>query len=101
MINVKPVHDNILVQVEVIEKNNKTASGIITSSVKETIEKKNMGKVISVGEGRLMNNGTLIPSSVKVGDRIMWSSFAGVEIQGETETELYLLIKENDVLAIL
>lgn len=96
---IQPVHDNLLVKVDMKEVKTKTDSGILLSAATKGPEKQNMGEVISVGEGRLLNNGTVVPSSVKVGDHIMFNAFAGTEIM-EDDT-LYLLLKENDILAIL
>lgn len=96
---IKPVHDNILVKVDMVEIKKKTESGIIINSRKESVEKRNTGIVIEVGEGRLLNSGTIVPSSVKPGDHIIFNAFAGSEIIDNNET--FLLLKENDIVAIL
>jgi len=60
-------------------------------------DKPQRGRVVAVGEGHLRNDGTKIPLSVKAGDNVIFSSFAGDEISlGDEE---YLLLREGDILA--
>lgn len=91
----KPLGNKIIL--EVTEKEQKTASGIIlTDSAKE---KSNEGKVVAVGPGKLMENGERAAMQVQVGDHIVYSQYGGTEVKlGE---EKYLVLSEDDVLAIV
>ncbi len=92
---VKPLHDRILVQR--IEEEERTKSGIIIPDTAK--EKPIMGKVIAVGDGRILENGQKLPLSVKEGDRILFGKYAGTEVK--IEGEEYLIMREDDVLAII
>lgn len=94
---ITPTGDNVIVKISKNESNQVTAGGIIIP--KASIEKQDQGKVVAVGTGRTLNNGTHIPMSVAPGDLIIFNKFAGTEI--ESSDELYLIIKENDILAII
>lgn len=96
---IKPMHDNILVKIQKKEREQKRASGLIVVQSESAADKPNMGIVADIGEGRYLMDGTLIPSSVKVGDKIIFNKFAGTEIQ--EEEEYFLLIKENDILGVI
>lgn len=99
--NITPVHDNLIVELEIEKKEEKTASGIILTNAgkSEQMLRKQEGTVIAVGEGRRLNDGTLLPSTAKVGEKILFNKFAGTEI--ESDEHKYLIIKESDILAIL
>lgn len=101
MLQITPVHDNIIIELEEIKQEEKTASGIVLPNVgkSEQMLRKSEGKVIAVGEGRRLSDGTLLPSTAKVGQRILFNKFAGTEI--ESEEGKFLIIKESDILAIL
>ncbi|NPA49031.1 MAG: co-chaperone GroES [Thermodesulfobacteria bacterium] len=92
---VKPLHDRILVQR--IEEEERTKSGIIIPDTAK--EKPIMGKVIAVGDGRILENGQKMPLTVKEGDRILFGKYAGTEVN--IEGEEYLIMREDDVLAII
>ncbi len=92
---IRPLYDRILVQR--IEEEQRTESGIIIPDTAK--EKPIMGKVIAVGDGRLMDNGQIQPLKVKEGDKILFSKYAGTEIK--IKGEEYLIMREDDVLAII
>ncbi len=92
---VKPLHDRILVQR--IEEEERTKSGIIIPDTAK--EKPIMGKVIAVGDGRILENGQKMTLTVKEGDRILFGKYAGTEVK--IEGEEYLIMREDDVLAII
>ena len=58
-----------------------------------------MATVVAVGEGRLLNNGRLVPLRVQEGDRVLFNKYAGTQIIKDDKT--YLILKECDILAIL
>ncbi|MCW1929442.1 co-chaperone GroES [Bhargavaea beijingensis] len=91
----KPLGDRIII--ELIEAEETTSSGIVLPDSAK--EKPQEGKVIAVGTGRYLDNGTKVGLEVKEGDRIIFSKYAGTEVKYEGEE--YLILRENDVLAIL
>jgi chaperonin GroES len=92
---VRPLHDQLIVQR--LEEEEKTKGGIIIPDTAK--EKPIEGKVIAVGAGRIKKDGTKIPLEIKKGDRVLYAKYAGtgVKIDGEE----YLMMKEDDVLAII
>jgi chaperonin GroES len=90
-----PLNDKILV--ERLEADDKTAGGIILPDTAK--EKPKQGKILAVGEGKSLDNGKRAPFQVKVGDRVLFSSYAGNEITHEGK-EL-LIMTEDDVLAVV
>lgn len=91
----KPLGDKIIV--ERLEGETKTKGGIVLPDSAK--EKPKEGKVIAVGEGKLLDSGNRAKPSVKKGDRIVFTSYAGNEVKIEG-TE-YLIMSEEDVLAII
>jgi chaperonin GroES len=94
-VNLKPLGDRVVV--EHVEQAEKSAGGVFLPDTAK--EKPQEGRVLAVGTGRVLDNGNLLPVSVKVGDRILYSKYSGSEIKLEG-TE-YLIISEKDVLAIV
>jgi chaperonin GroES len=93
-VSIKPLGDRIVL--EAIEKEEKTASGIVLPDTAK--EKPQEGRVIAVGSGR-WENGQKIELEVKLGDRVIFSKYAGTEVKvGDKE---YLILRESDVLAIV
>lgn len=91
----KPLGDRIII--ELIEAEEKTSSGIVLPDSAK--EKPQEGKVIAVGTGRVLENGQRVDLEVSEGDRIIFSKYAGTEVKYEG-TE-YLILRENDILAII
>ena len=91
----KPLGDRIII--ELVELEEKTASGIVLPDTAK--EKPQEGKVIAVGTGRVLDNGERVALEVSVGDRIIFSKYAGTEVKYEG-TE-YLIVRENDILAVI
>lgn len=89
----KPIGDKVIV--EVIEAINKSKGGIIFPDTAK--EKPQHGKVISVGRGKTLSNGKIIPPRVAEGDRIIFGKYSGNEVK--VEDKEYLIIDEDDVLA--
>lgn len=92
---IKPLGDRVVV--EPVEKEEKTASGIVIPDTAK--EKPQEGKVVAVGSGTLDDDGDRIPLEVKVGDRVIFSKYAGTEVKYDGK-EL-LIMRESDILAIL
>lgn len=91
----RPLHDRIVVKRT--EEEEKTAGGIIIPDTAK--EKPQQGKVIAVGNGKYMEDGKRSPLTVKEGDRILFSKYAGTDIK--IEGEELLIMREDDVLAVV
>lgn len=93
---IKPLYDHVLVKR--LEAEEKTAGGILLPDTAK--EKQQIGEVIAVGPGKLNEkNGELIPLSVKVGDKVVFSKYAGSEVK--IDGEEHSLMRESEILAIL
>jgi len=93
--NIRPLHDKVLAKR--VEIPNKTKGGII---IPETAtEKPQEGEVVAVGNGRILEDGKVVPLEVKKGDKILFSKYGGNEIS--IEGEEYLILDENDILAVV
>lgn len=91
---IKPLQNYILL--EPVESEAKTASGIILSQAKN--DKQLIAKVIAVGEGK-GDGAKKIANSVKAGDKVIYKSYGGNEI--EYENKKYIIIENDDILAII
>jgi len=92
---VKPLGDRIFIKVSASEE--KTAGGILLPDTAQ--EKPQVGEVVQVGTGKRSDKGVLQPVDVKVGDRILYSKYAGTELK--IGGEEYMLLREQDILAIV
>jgi chaperonin GroES len=92
---IRPLHDRILVKR--VDEEDKTKGGIIIPDTAK--EKPQEGKVIAVGNGKVDDDGDVTPLDVKKGDRILFSKYAGTEVN--IEGDEHLIIREDDVLGIL
>ena len=91
----RPLHDRILIQR--IEEETITKGGII---IPDTVrEKPAEGKIVSVGNGKIGDDGKRIPLEIKKGDQILFGKYSGTELK--IEGEEYLIISEGDVLGII
>jgi len=94
-IQIQPLGDRVVVQREEAEE--VTAGGIVLPDAAK--DKPSRGKVLSVGDGRLLDDGSRKPLQVKEGDRILFSSYAGETFKlGDQEL---LLMREEDILAVI
>jgi len=93
--SVKPLEDRILIKP--LEKESKTESGIyLPESAKE---KPMQGKVVATGPGKLLDNGERLKPSVKKGDTVVFSKYAGTEI--EIKKTPHLILRESELLGLL
>ncbi len=92
---IRPLADKVLVQR--VEAENKTAGGIVLPDTAK--EKPRRGKVIAVGEGKLLDDGTRAEMSVKKGQEVLFNSYAGTEIK--IDGKEYLILDESDIVAII
>jgi chaperonin GroES len=90
-----PLNDKILV--ERLVADDKTTGGIILPDTAK--EKPKQGKVLSLGEGKLLENGKRAAFQVKVNDRVLFTSYAGSEVT--VDGKEYLVMTEDDILAVV
>jgi len=90
-----PLHDRILVKR--VEESTTTRGGIIIPDSAK--DKPQEGEVISVGKGKINEDGKVFPLDVKDGDRILFGKYSGTEIK--IDGEEYIIMKEDEVLGIL
>ena len=92
---VRPLGDKVLIRrLEAMEK---SKGGIVIPDTAK--EKPREGRIVAVGTGRRLDDGTLVPFQVRKGDRVLFSSYAGTEVK--LEGEELVIMGEDDVLAIL
>jgi chaperonin GroES len=92
---IRPLADKVLV--ERLEAENKTAGGIVLPDTAK--EKPQRGKVVSVGKGKMLDDGTLKKVQVKKGDVVLFTSYAGTEVK--IDGKEYLIMNESDIMAII
>jgi len=93
--NIRPLHDRVIVKR--LDEEKKTASGIVIPDT--AAEKPDQGEVMSVGKGKLNDEGKLVALDVKVGDRVLFGKYSGqtVRVKGD---EL-LVMREEDILGVV
>ena len=94
-LKIVPLNDKIVV--ERVEADEKTAGGIILPDTAK--EKPKQGKVLSLGDGKLLDNGKRASFQVKEGDRVLFTSYGGQEVN--VDGEEYLIMTEDDILAVV
>ena len=92
---IRPLGDKVLV--ERVEAESKTAGGIVLPDTAK--EKPQRGKVVSVGEGKMLENGTRKEVQVKKGDVVLFTSYSGTEIK--IDGKEYLIMDESDIMAVI
>lgn len=92
---IKPLGDRVVIKV--LEREEVTRSGIVLPDTAK--EKPSEGKVVAVGDGKVLENGQRVALDVKVGDRIIFSKYGGTEVKFEGEE--YLILSERDILAVV
>lgn len=92
---ITPLNDKIVVQR--LDADDKTAGGIILPD--NAKEKPKQGKILSVGEGKVLENGKRASFQVKTGDKVLFTSYAGTEVT--VDGKEYLIMTEDDILAVV
>ena len=92
---IRPLHDRVIVKR--LEEDRKTASGIVIPDT--AAEKPDQGEVMAIGKGQILEDGTLRPLDIKVGDRVLFGKYSGqtVRVQGD---EL-LVMREEDIMGVV
>ena len=92
---IKPLDDRILIKQSDAEE--VTAGGIVLPDTARDLPQQ--GRVLSVGDGRMLPSGERVPHQVSEGDRVVFSSYAGAEVV--VDNEEVLIMSEDDILAVL
>ena len=95
MKKIRPLSDRVLVKR--VESENKSAGGIVIPDTAQ--EKPMIGEVIAVGSGKVLDSGQTRKPAVNAGDKILFGKYSGTEVKIEGEN--YLMMKEEDIMAIL
>ncbi|MDO8522873.1 MAG: co-chaperone GroES [bacterium] len=97
--NIKPLGDRVLIEpMSEADSAKQTKGGIFIPDTADK-EKPQEGKVLAVGEGKRLENGTLAPVSVKVGDKVLYTKYGPSEFK--VDDKEYLIAKEEDILGII
>lgn len=94
--NIKPLGDRVVIKALASEE--KTKSGIVLPDTAK--EKPQEGEIVAVGPGRILENGSRAALEVKVGDRVIYSKYAGTEVKKDGE-EYLILNGDRDILAVV
>jgi chaperonin GroES len=92
---IRPLHDRVIVKR--LEEERTSAGGIIIPD--SATEKPIQGKVLAVGKGKILENGTVRPLDLKVGDKILFGKYGGTEVK--VDGEELLVMREEDVMAVI
>ncbi len=95
MASLKPLRDKVVV--ERSEAEEKTAGGIVLPETAK--DKPKQGTVVSVGTGRVLENGDVKPLEVKKGDKVLFGSYAGSEVK--IDGKEFLIMGESEILAVI
>jgi chaperonin GroES len=93
--NIRPLHDRVVVKR--VEEDKTSAGGIVIpdSATEKPIE----GKVIAVGNGKILDSGEVRALDVKKGDKILFGKYSGTEVK--VDGEEYLVMREDDIMGII
>ena len=95
MTSLRPLHDRVLIRR--IEETETVKGGIIIPDTAK--EKSQEGEVIAAGNGKLLENGTVVPLDVKAGDRILFGKYSGTEIRLDGQD--FLILREDEIAGVL
>lgn len=92
---IRPLANKVLV--ERIEAESKTAGGIVLPDSAK--EKPQRGKIVSAGEGKILDDGSRVAMQVKKGDEVLFTSYAGTEVK--IDGKEFLIMDESDIMAVI
>ena len=92
---IKPLADRVVI--EMTEAEETTKSGIILSGSAK--EKPQIAEIVAVGTGKVTEDGKTVPMTVKVGDKVLSSKYAGTEVK--VDGVEYIIIRQDDILAVV
>ena len=94
-LKIRPLHDRVILQR--LDAETKSPGGIVIPD--SAAEKPIRGKIVAVGKGKILENGTVRPLDVKVGDHVLFGKYSGTEVKLDG-TE-YLVVREDDIFAVI
>jgi len=94
-VNIRPLHDRVVVRR--VEEERRSAGGIVIPDT--ATEKPIRGEVLAVGHGKILENGSVRPMDVKVGDRVLFGKYSGTEVK--LDGQELVVMREEDIMAIL
>jgi len=94
-VNIRPLHDRVVVQREAEER--KSPGGIVIPDTAS--EKPTFGKVVAVGQGKILENGQTRAPDLKVGDRVLFGKYSGTEVK--VDNQELVVMREDDVMAVV
>ena len=92
--NIKPLHDRAVVRR--LEEEKTTAGGILIPD--SAAEKPVRGEIVAVGKGKVLDNGSVRPLDVQVGDKVLFGKYAGTEVK--IDGQEYVVMREDDIIAV-
>ena len=92
---IRPLHDRVIVKRE--DEERKSPGGIVIPDT--AAEKPIRGKIMAVGKGKILENGSVRPLDLKVGDKILFGKYGGTEVK--VDGEELLVMREEDVMAVI
>jgi chaperonin GroES len=94
-LKIRPLHDRVIIKR--LEEERTSPGGIVIPDT--ATEKPIKGKVIAVGKGKILENGTVRPLDIKAGDSVLFGKYSGTEVK--VDGEELLVMKEEDVMAVI
>jgi len=91
----RPLHDRVVIKR--VEEERKTPGGIVIPD--SATEKPIRGQVVAVGKGQMLDNGSVRPLDVKVGDTVLFGKYSGTEVKVEGED--LLVMRESDIMGVI
>src|SRR6202044_1808954 len=91
---IRPLHDRVIVKR--LEEERKSPGGIVIPDT--AAEKPVQGKIVAVGNGKILENGQVRPCDIKVGDKILFGKYSGSEVK--LEGEELVVMREEDIMAV-
>ena len=92
---IRPLHDRVIVKR--LEEERTSPGGIVIPD--SAAEKPSQGKIVAIGKGKILEDGSVRALDVKVGDKILFGKYSGTEVK--VDGEEYLVMREEDVMAVL
>jgi chaperonin GroES len=92
---IRPLHDRVIVKR--LESETKSAGGIVIPD--SAAEKPVQGKVVAVGKGKILEDGSVRPLDVKIGDKILFGKYSGTEVK--VDGDELVVMREEDVMAVI
>ncbi len=93
--NIRPLHDRVVVRR--VEDERRSPGGIVIPDT--AAEKPMQGEILAVGNGKILDDGSVRPLDVKVGDKVLFGKYAGTEFRQDGEE--VLMMREDDIMAVI